>query len=397
MDLVGVKLHEAYETLSDDDRRRKYDAERCIIRENCGSAQADATVKQEREESEKEAARVRERDREWAAQRQIPQNRMARLKQEIRSAEAAIKEMERKEWEKMEQEKQARGWLTYILNPWSTMIFETEQEKKQKSRERIERMRQRTSKERMLQAAKQQLTQADLEYQNIISTQKQTREREDRSREERMRDASLKRQREQLARERAAIARRAREEAARAAEEVRRETARKEKEGEAAQAAAAGRQAQEAERKERDLRQQLFERIAKQNTADSLHHPSSTTRGTISQNPNQNPRKGFPPFSPPLNPSQPQPQRRNPNPNPSQSQNQNPTLQYKSTHSAPTTIATGRKSPAGTSVPSVAGCTTGISCSVRNASSWLVRLAKWGRAISDDEAMMWGAGISFSC
>jgi len=220
-----------------------------------------------------EDAETEKQGREWAAQFLERVSNIARLNQVVSDVEAAIKEMDRKERERIVQEKQAQGWLSYLTNPWAANPVQTEQEK---TKEHLKRPQQRVSKSIKLEWARNQLTQAEQEHQRLLAMERQTREREAREREERLREERMKAQREQNAKSRETSERktkedavRAREAASRKAEESQREAARKAREREAAQKAANQRR-QETERRERDLRQHLFERFTKQIYEDRM-------------------------------------------------------------------------------------------------------------------------------
>ncbi|CAF9923184.1 MAG: hypothetical protein ALECFALPRED_002319 [Alectoria fallacina] len=249
------KLVEAYETLYDEARRRQYDASCKFPLRDFERAQRETRSKQERENAENE-----KRAREWAAQCQARLSSIRSLNQDVWVFEAAIKEMDRKEQERVAQEKQAQGWLSYLTNPWAAKPVET------KEREQRERLQQRASASIKLERARTQKTQAEQDHARILAVQQQTREREAKEREERQREESIKAQRERNEKwKREQDAARAREEASRKAEESQREA----REREAAQEMADQR-IRETERRERDLRQRLFEKFAKQSTESRI-------------------------------------------------------------------------------------------------------------------------------
>lgn len=196
---------------------------------------------------------MEKQSREWAAQCQARVRNIERLSREVRDYEATIEEIDR---ERVAREKQGQGWFSYLANPWAARPGETEQGKQEKARERLE---QRASKSIKLEWARKQLTQVEAEHQRLLATQRQTREREAKEREDRLRDERLKAQREEqnARRKRDEDTARAREEACRKAEEAEREAARKAREREAAD-----QRRQETERRERDLRQRLFAKLA---------------------------------------------------------------------------------------------------------------------------------------
>lgn len=123
--------------------------------------------------------------------------------------------------------------------------------------------------------------------------QQQAREREAKEREERLREERIKAQREQNEkRKREQDSARAREEASRKAEESQREA----REREAAQEMA-NQRIRETERRERDLRQRLFEKLAKQDTEGKMprqnqNQPTdSTTPRSWNSSTSQTPRR----------------------------------------------------------------------------------------------------------
>ena len=219
--------------------------------------QRETRSKQEREDTENE-----KQAREWAAQCQARLSNIRSLDQNVWFFEATIRELDRKEQERVAQEKQAQGWLSYLTNPWAAKSVET------KEREQRERLQQRASASIKLERARTQKIQAEQDHARILAAQQQAREREAQEREERLREERIKAQREQNEKwKREQDAARAREEASRKAEESQRQA----REKEAAQEAMKQR-IRETERRERDLRQRLFENLTKQDTEGKMPH-----------------------------------------------------------------------------------------------------------------------------
>ncbi|KAL9128578.1 MAG: hypothetical protein Q9217_002777 [Psora testacea] len=270
------KLAEAYETLYDESRRRQYDAKRCSPHRQYGYSPQETRSKQERDDSATETARVAKREREWAAQSQARLDDIARLKEEMRAAEAAIAEINRKERQRVAQEKQGQGWFSFLTSPWAAKPVERGEEEKLKQQQELQQ--QRTSKSIKLERTKNQLMQAEREHRNITAMQRQTRESEARKREERLREERMKAQREQAAQWRESYEKKAKEEAAKAEEAARKraedlarrkaeEVMRNRREELQRQAAKEAREKEAwqeaANRRERESWQEVLERLAR--------------------------------------------------------------------------------------------------------------------------------------
>ncbi len=161
-----------------------------------------------------------------------------------------------------------------------------------KTEEILERLQLRASKSIKLGRARNQFNKAEQEHQELLTMQRQTREREARERCKMQNEERMKAEREEDAKWREAA--RAGEDAYRKAEESRTEAAKEAREGEVAQDAS-NRRRQETERRERDLRQHLRERMAKQNAEtkipqqDKSHAPEQNKSWEPEQNQNRTP------------------------------------------------------------------------------------------------------------
>lgn len=103
-------------------------------------------------------------------------NSMARLKEEMGAIENAIQEIDRKEGERVEREKEAQEWTGYLR---SKLQFWTVQ---WKTEDILEQIQVRASKTIQLGRAKNQLTKVEQEHQQLLTMQKEMRERERKSR-----------------------------------------------------------------------------------------------------------------------------------------------------------------------------------------------------------------------
>jgi len=175
-----------------------------------------------------------------------------RLWAEVVAVEEALREMQLKERERQAQDGSDKGLFGYLSSFWSAKPAKTEEEKR---KETLEQMQRQTSQSIKLQRSKIQLQQAEQDHRDTLKEQVRVRF------EESLREQSAKAQREQEARNRRA---REQEEAARA-----REAAFNKAQDEARQRQQnkdrRNREQQENERRERDLRQELLDRLAKQN------------------------------------------------------------------------------------------------------------------------------------
>ncbi len=247
-----IKLQEAYETLYDEHKRRLYDAKCCFPQQGFGSTQQGPQAHQQSNEDVVDESGVEERDREWSAQAQSRASNIKRLRQDLSALEATFNEMQFKERERKMNEDSDTGLLGYLSSFWSAKPAKTKEEKR---KEELERTQQQTRTSVRLRMAKFQLQQAEQEHLNRL------REQDHIKFEESLKKRKARTQKEQEARNRRA---REQEEAARA-----REAAFKKAQDEARQRHRTEerrrREQQDNERRERDLRQELLDRLAKQN------------------------------------------------------------------------------------------------------------------------------------
>lgn len=199
-----------------------------------------------------EKTRVEKRDREWSAQALSRAGNITRLRQEPSALEATLKEMQSRETQKHAQENNDKGLFGYLSSFWSATPAKTEEEKR---KEKLEQIQQNSTTIR-LQRAKTQLQQAEEDHWSRVREQNRIKS------EESLREHRARAQREQEVRDRRA---REQDEAARAREagfKRAQDKARQRQQSEECRR----RERQDDERRERDLRQDLLDRLAKHNT-----------------------------------------------------------------------------------------------------------------------------------
>jgi hypothetical protein len=246
-----MKLGRAYETLKDESKRRAYDLIYPQLKSTHQSAPpppppqpapqnprptpAASTSKQEDTNDAAKIAAIdkskQERASRWAKTRKIYDDAIFELNRDIRKLQTAIRDIDSIGKAEAAEEAAAKSWSTWILSPLYKKPVETEEVKERKMRERIQRLHNRTFKEKDLEKKKVELrVQEDLLEQNREYFESSNR-RDDRAKleiEERMR---LRRLREQREKER--VEQEARDKAWRARmreEREREEKARKERE-----------------------------------------------------------------------------------------------------------------------------------------------------------------------
>lgn len=269
MQLSVSKLNEAYETLSDENRRILYDAKLKAL--NARGLGSESSPLHTGNESVQEQWRKAQEERIYREKEQKAAENIAELKKKVEIYENAIKEADKAERERVEKEKrQSQGWWAYLTG---SANLKTPRE----DFARKERLQQNASTYINLQRARNELRRCEADKEEMIRIRKIAKDREAKEKEQKMKETRerMAREAEAKRKENEQKMREQRERVAREEEMRRQETARQEvkeriekerKEKQQREAAAKQKEARQAEIRERDLRDLLRQKIEKLNS-----------------------------------------------------------------------------------------------------------------------------------
>lgn len=204
-----------------------------------------------------EKLRREKEEKEWADKQRVATENFERAKRDVEAIAAAIDAWSRLERERIEKEKQGRGWWTYLTFLGTAQRVEETAE--EKTARRQEELHQQASRSIKLHRAKDELRQREAEKAQVLLQWKQAKDRDIRERETKERAAKAKEATERTARQQDEA--RAREAMRKAAQERARKV--QEAEAEAEKIAAQKRAEREREREEWRARERIRERLVK--------------------------------------------------------------------------------------------------------------------------------------
>jgi hypothetical protein len=255
----SIKLSQAYETLSDETERRRYDLVYPSLK---GKTAPSHTYAQEAskpsaprppsgtvsEHVQIEALQKMKKERaaQWLKEKMIFESSISEIQREVKRFEQAIRDLVSIAAAEAVVEAQKNSWSTWILSPLYKKVEESEEVKAEKDRARQERRIEKDMKERRLRAVEERLKTAETSMRDskakvdaadlkdemsILNLRYRVQRREYRERQEReaaarkAREEQMRRQQEQQekARQEAAEARRKQQEADRLAKQKRQE------------------------------------------------------------------------------------------------------------------------------------------------------------------------------
>lgn len=292
-----MKLQNAYDTISDPEKRRVYDLRWPSIRDSLWTQQETEKRQTEAAQAEKRrAAEARAKKQQADAARgerlrNLEQSRwrydqdIFELSRATRKLAADLKRLKELDDEDLRREKERNGWWAYLTSPISGQVKETDEEKQEREKKRVDRLASERIKGSELaqteaRLKKSQDAQRDVDG-RITAEKKKAEDEENKAKEEarvrRLREAEARAMRE--ARERMAEMQRQRAEQAakeaREAQAARNVREAQERAWEAAAAAAAERRRREAEERAKAERRAAEEAAA---TAAAAKKSQSTCR-----------------------------------------------------------------------------------------------------------------------
>jgi len=178
------QLLRAYETLKDENERRKYDLVYHSIRTNNNSTQTSSSSESQME-IEQISARIaalqktkRERAAELWAKKTGLESTIFETKREIRRLEQSISELNSILAAEAAAEAQKNSWSTWLLSPLYKRVEESDEDRARKDRARQERRIEKDMKERRLSANKEEVESIETSM-NALQAEKDAADAED--------------------------------------------------------------------------------------------------------------------------------------------------------------------------------------------------------------------------